>query len=266
MYGLPRSWQDSTVATCWPENFCSCQALKADLYPGDAGIFEPNGATSWWQNFLNLLPGSSPVTTLGDAWILNPDDFASGSNGTFVLTPRTTTDAASTIHVAFALSCPGCATLTGSQTPVTGSTNQASLSAGAGPYNIYNYNTQTNHSNQPISFFSSSLASVTCQDCFLGLTAISFYINIQYDLQNGFTAWSIDIDAKILAQLSLAVTAQAAGQTLDYANLASASVLVLPTFPAGITFAPSITAIIDRTISVQSSGPLSLQTGIPLNH
>lgn len=177
--------------------------------------------SSYWQFGTKYANASS----LGDGWVLNPKDFASGgTDGVYIFRPRVDGMAqAQGFHVEIALSCPACAEWTGlaggldvSDGPVNSGQGLSSEYASAptlaaeahfgGPnptanvngYPLFNYNASgsiatsgssaaVGSSLGPIAILNEPDASITCSDCYVAVQQLEVLLNVVYKAElNGF--------------------------------------------------------------------------------
>lgn len=229
-------------------------------------IWKPGGG------FIDSLFGID--TSLGDAWVLNPIDFASGnpstSPGTVIIRPQVTYQDG--LHVEFSLTCLGCASLVRPEWqsvagPIDKSHPTHQLGKIPAPQSIYNYNNynpQTTSAVQSIPLFQQAGVTVACSNCYLALLQAGLFLAVDYNTAGGvgFQTIQIEADASLLANLDLTLTSDGT-QDSSYANpLATDRVLFdMPFTVAGITFRATIEANLTALVTVKGSGSMSVTAG-----
>lgn len=228
------------------------------------GIWKPGGGL--FDSFFGI------DTSLGDAWVLNPVDFASGnpstSPGTIIIRPVVTNQ--NGLHVEFSLTCQGCASLTGTTVPpIDKSDPKTHLWANPTPQSIYNYNPQTASAVQSIPLYQNTGVYVACSNCYLALMQAGLYLAVDYNKEDsiGFQTVQIEADATVLANLDLTLASDGT-QDSSYVNpLVTNRILVkLPFLVAGIAFSATIEADLSTVFSIKGSGRMSITTGKSPKH
>lgn len=223
------------------------------------GIWKPGGGL--FDSFFGI------DTSLGDAWVLNPVDFASGnpftSPGTVIVRPVVTNQ--NGLHVEFSLTCQGCASLTGTTVPpIDKSDPQTNSWASPTPQSIYNYNPQTASAVQSIPLYQKTGVYVACSNCYLALLQAGLYLAVDYNTEDsiGFQTIQIEADAEVLANLDLTLASDGT-QDSSYVNpLVTHRVLFkLPFLVAGIAFSATIEADLSAVFSVKGTGRMSITAG-----
>lgn len=240
----------------------SCLLLHASLHNElmlCVGIWKPGGGL--FDSFFGI------DTSLGDAWVLNPVDFASGnpstSPGTVIVRPVVTNQIG--LHVEFSLTCQGCASLTGTVVPpIDKSDPKTHLWASPTPQSIYNYNPQTASAVQSIPLFQHIGVYVACSNCYLALLQAGLYLAVDYNEEAniGFQTIQIEADATVLANLDLTLASDGT-QDSSYVNplVTNRILFQLPFLVAGIAFSATIEADLSAVFSVKGSGRMSITTG-----
>ena len=146
-------------------------------------------------------------TSLGDAWVLNPVDFASGnpstSPGTVMIRPQVTNQ--NGLRVEFSLTCLGCANLTGTiVAPIDKANPKTQSLLSPAPQSVYNYNPQTTSALQSIPLYQKDGVYVACSNCYLALLQAGLFLAVDYNTQDGvgFQTIQIEADATFLANLN----------------------------------------------------------------
>lgn len=225
------------------------------------GIWKPGGGI--FGSFFGI------DTSLGDAWVLNPVDFASGnpsnSPGTVIVRPQVTNQ--NGLHVEFSLTCQGCASLTGTiVAPIDKADPMTRSWPSAAPQSIYNYNPQTASAVQSIPLYQKAGVYVACSNCYVALLQAGLYLAVDYNKQDGigFETVQIEADATVLANLDLTLASDGSQDSSNVRLLASERLLFqVPFLVAGISFSATIEADLSAVTSVKGTGSMSITAGKP---
>ena len=217
---------------------------------------------SWLAGIWQDLPWQTDPS-LGDAWVLNPADFANGNPstvpGTVIIRPVVTEQTG--LHVEMSVTCLGCLQLTGvSRQPSIDKSNP--LRPLPSVQSIYNFNPATGSAVSSIPLYTGPAVSLTCTKCYLALRQAALYLTVSYNKQDGFENIQVEADVQLSANLDLALSSNGVENSTYEKPLVTAFPLFVVKFPiTGITFTATIDASLSAVLNVQGSGKALLTAG-----
>ena len=272
----------------------SCEQMRACL---PAGVYSapfqvekvyPGG--DYW----NFDSKYANVTSLGDGWVLNPQDFSnSGASGEFIFSPNVDNSTqGGGFRVEIALACPACAKAFGfdaldETSPQNRFHPLAPEYAAAAPglaaqliqkpdptinqgLNILNYDNMTNASAGPVAFIRNPDINMTCTNCYLQVQHINLYMTLVYEAaHNGFAEVATQVDAVFNTTLGVSAhygNSQGYWRTSQngFRDLVDNKILAqFNVFALSVAMKPVVTANLSQQSSLgwNSLSPMQVDTG-----